>query len=48
MLAVLLGLGATELLLWHCRQRFGRVTGELFGGLTETVKLVTVVVLALG
>nr|WP_258052796.1 adenosylcobinamide-GDP ribazoletransferase [Streptomyces sp. Ru73] len=47
-LAVLLGLGAAELLLRHCRRRFGGVTGDVFGGLAETAGLVTVVVLTLG
>ncbi|WP_052865763.1 adenosylcobinamide-GDP ribazoletransferase [Streptomyces niger] len=46
--AVLLGLGAAELLLRHCRRRLGGVTGDVFGGLAETAGLVTVVVLALG
>ncbi|MFI9026101.1 adenosylcobinamide-GDP ribazoletransferase [Streptomyces sp. NPDC053560] len=47
-LAVVLGLGAAELLLRHCRRRLGGVTGDVFGGLAETAGLVTVVVLALG
>lgn len=46
--AALLGLGAAESLLRHCRRRFGGVTGDVFGGLAETAGLVTVVVLALG
>ncbi|WP_247702233.1 adenosylcobinamide-GDP ribazoletransferase [Streptomyces sp. F63] len=47
-LAVLAGLGAAELLLRHCRSRFGGVTGDVFGALAETAATATLVVLALG
>lgn len=47
-LAVLLGLAAAELLLRHCRRRFGGVTGDVFGALAETAATVALVVLALG
>lgn len=47
-LAVLLSLGAAELLLRHCVRRFGGVTGDVFGGLAETAATTALVVLALG
>ena len=47
-LAVLLGLGLSELLLGHCRRRFGGVTGDVFGALAESAGLTALVVLALG
>lgn len=47
-LAVLAGLGAGELLLGHCRRRFGGVTGDVFGALAETAATGTLLVLALG
>ncbi|WP_044364214.1 adenosylcobinamide-GDP ribazoletransferase [Streptomyces natalensis] len=47
-LAALLGLGTAELLLRHCRRRFGGVTGDVFGALAESAGLAAVVVLALG
>ncbi|MEU6120784.1 adenosylcobinamide-GDP ribazoletransferase, partial [Streptomyces sp. NPDC047123] len=46
--AVVLALGAAELLLRHCVRRFGGVTGDVFGGLAETAATVALVVLALG
>ncbi|WP_407286217.1 adenosylcobinamide-GDP ribazoletransferase [Streptomyces sp. BP-8] len=47
-LAALLGLGLGELLLGHCRRRFGGVTGDVFGALAESAGLAALVVLALG
>ncbi|WP_434588685.1 adenosylcobinamide-GDP ribazoletransferase [Streptomyces sp. A5-4] len=46
--AVLLALGAAQLLLRHCVRRFGGVTGDVFGGLAETAATVALVVLVLG
>ncbi|QES41213.1 adenosylcobinamide-GDP ribazoletransferase [Streptomyces venezuelae] len=46
--AVVLALGAAELLLRHCVRRFGGVTGDVFGGLAETAATGALVVLALG
>lgn len=46
--AQLTALVAAELLLGHCRRRFGGVTGDVFGALVETAATVTLVVLALG
>ncbi|MFI1951524.1 adenosylcobinamide-GDP ribazoletransferase [Streptomyces xinghaiensis] len=47
-LAVLAALGAAELLLRHCRSRFGGVTGDVFGALAETAATAALIVLALG
>ncbi|MGW7579054.1 adenosylcobinamide-GDP ribazoletransferase [Streptomyces sp. NPDC054765] len=47
-LAVLLGLGLGELLLRHCRRRFGGVTGDVFGALAESAGLTALVAMALG
>ncbi|MFI9049651.1 adenosylcobinamide-GDP ribazoletransferase [Streptomyces sp. NPDC053427] len=47
-LAALGGLAAGELLLRHCRRRFGGVTGDVFGALAETAGLAALVLLALG
>ncbi|WP_055567431.1 adenosylcobinamide-GDP ribazoletransferase [Streptomyces atriruber] len=46
--AVVLALGAAELLLRHCVRRFGGVTGDVFGGLAETSATCALIVLALG
>ncbi|WP_314173002.1 adenosylcobinamide-GDP ribazoletransferase [Streptomyces winkii] len=46
--AVILGLAAAELLLRHCRRRFGGVTGDVFGALAECAATVALVVLAFG
>ncbi|WP_262062977.1 adenosylcobinamide-GDP ribazoletransferase [Streptomyces sp. STR69] len=46
--AVVVALVAAELLLRHCRRRFGGVTGDVFGGLAETAATTALVVLALG
>ncbi|WP_030786920.1 adenosylcobinamide-GDP ribazoletransferase [Streptomyces sp. NRRL S-920] len=46
--AVVLALGAAEVLLRHCVRRFGGVTGDVFGGLAETAATAALVVLALG
>ncbi|MEU6535968.1 adenosylcobinamide-GDP ribazoletransferase [Streptomyces sp. NPDC047000] len=46
--AALLALGAGELLLRRCVRRFGGITGDVFGGVEETVFTVAVVVAALG
>ncbi|WP_254878453.1 adenosylcobinamide-GDP ribazoletransferase [Streptomyces sp. NA04227] len=45
-LAVAAGCGAAELLLRHCRLRFGGVTGDVFGGLAETAATASLLVLA--
>ncbi|MGW8376509.1 adenosylcobinamide-GDP ribazoletransferase [Streptomyces sp. ODS28] len=45
--AVVLGLCASELLLHHCRRRFGGVTGDVFGALAETAATAALVVLSL-
>ncbi|MFG2889467.1 adenosylcobinamide-GDP ribazoletransferase [Streptomyces sp. NPDC048248] len=47
-LAVLLGLGLSELLLRHCRRRFGGVTGDVFGALAECAGLTALIALSLG
>ncbi|MET8116320.1 adenosylcobinamide-GDP ribazoletransferase [Streptomyces prasinus] len=47
-LAVLLSAAAAELLLRHCVRRFGGVTGDVFGALTETAATTALVVAALG
>ncbi|MFE9627116.1 adenosylcobinamide-GDP ribazoletransferase [Streptomyces sp. NPDC006527] len=47
-LAVLLALGAAELLLRHCTRRFGGITGDVFGGLAETAATTALVALCLG
>jgi adenosylcobinamide-GDP ribazoletransferase len=46
--AVVLALGAAELLLGRCRRRLGGVTGDVFGGVCETALTTSLVVLALG
>ncbi|MGW7101466.1 adenosylcobinamide-GDP ribazoletransferase [Streptomyces sp. NPDC054838] len=46
--AVLLALGAAELLLRRCVHRFDGVTGDVFGALCETAATVTLLTLALG
>ncbi|MFJ8823184.1 adenosylcobinamide-GDP ribazoletransferase [Streptomyces sp. NPDC102467] len=46
-LAVVLGCGAAELLLRHCRARFGGVTGDVFGALAETAATATLLTLAI-
>src|SRR5690606_1827333 len=48
LLAVVLSLGAAELLLRHCVRRFGGITGDVFGGLAETAATTALVVTALG
>ncbi|QKV95391.1 adenosylcobinamide-GDP ribazoletransferase [Streptomyces sp. NA02950] len=47
-LAVVAALAAAELLLHHCRRRFGGVTGDVFGALAETAATAALVALALG
>ncbi|MFJ3693194.1 adenosylcobinamide-GDP ribazoletransferase [Streptomyces sp. NPDC090052] len=47
-LAVLLALGAAQLLLRHCVRRFGGVTGDVFGALAETAATAALVVLTFG
>ncbi|MER7791453.1 adenosylcobinamide-GDP ribazoletransferase [Streptomyces sp. NPDC097640] len=47
-LAVLAALGAAELLLRHCRRRFGGVTGDVFGALAETAATAALIAMALG
>ncbi|MGC0332459.1 adenosylcobinamide-GDP ribazoletransferase [Streptomyces sp. SAI-170] len=47
-LAVVVAVGAAELLLRRCVRRFGGVTGDVFGGLEETAVTAALVVLALG
>ncbi|MGV4924231.1 adenosylcobinamide-GDP ribazoletransferase [Streptomyces sp. BHT-5-2] len=46
--AALLGLAGGELLLRHCRRRFGGVTGDVFGALAECAGLTALVLLTLG
>ncbi|MER6144198.1 adenosylcobinamide-GDP ribazoletransferase [Streptomyces sparsogenes] len=46
-LAALAALGAAELLLGHCRSRFGGVTGDVFGALAETAATTALIVAAL-
>ncbi|MBZ4324450.1 adenosylcobinamide-GDP ribazoletransferase, partial [Streptomyces huiliensis] len=46
--AVVLAAAAAELLLYHCRRRFGGVTGDVFGALAETAATTAVIVTALG
>ena len=46
--AVAVALVVAELLLRHCRRRFGGVTGDVFGGLAETAATTALVVLSLG
>ncbi|MFE0381670.1 adenosylcobinamide-GDP ribazoletransferase [Streptomyces inhibens] len=47
-LAALLGLGLGELLLGHCRRRFGGVSGDVFGALAESAGVTALIVLTLG
>ncbi|MEU6082872.1 adenosylcobinamide-GDP ribazoletransferase [Streptomyces sp. NPDC047108] len=44
--AVLVALGAAELLLRHCRRRLGGVTGDVFGALAETAATAALLALA--
>ncbi|MFF7131395.1 adenosylcobinamide-GDP ribazoletransferase [Streptomyces sp. NPDC008196] len=46
-LAVGAAVAVAELLLRHCTRRFGGVTGDVFGGLTETAGTTALVVLSL-
>ncbi|MBK3571854.1 adenosylcobinamide-GDP ribazoletransferase, partial [Streptomyces sp. MBT62] len=46
--AIVVALVVAEILLRHCRQRFGGVTGDVFGGLAETAATAALVVLSLG
>ncbi|ANZ19145.1 cobalamin-5'-phosphate synthase [Streptomyces noursei ATCC 11455] len=46
--AALLGLAGGEVLLRHCRRRFGGVTGDVFGALAECAGLTALVLLTLG
>ncbi|MEV6505446.1 adenosylcobinamide-GDP ribazoletransferase [Streptomyces sp. NPDC051642] len=46
--AFVVALVVGELLLRHCRRRFGGVTGDVFGGLAETAATTAFVVLSLG
>ncbi len=47
-LAVLLALACGELMLHHCRRRFGGVTGDVFGALAETAATAALLASALG
>ncbi|MGK5641733.1 adenosylcobinamide-GDP ribazoletransferase [Streptomyces sp. URMC 126] len=46
--AVPLAVAAAELLLHHCRRRFGGVTGDVFGALAETAATTAMIVTTLG
>ncbi|WFB09949.1 adenosylcobinamide-GDP ribazoletransferase [Streptomyces sp. LX-29] len=46
--AALAALAAAELLLRHCRRRFGGVTGDVFGALAEAAATTALVVLTFG
>ncbi|GAV46346.1 cobalamin synthase [Streptomyces acidiscabies] len=46
--AVVVGVGAAELLLRRCLTRFGGVTGDVFGGVAEVAGVVSLVVLTVG
>lgn len=46
--AVLAGVCAAEALLRHCRRRFGGVTGDVLGALSETASTTTLLILTLG
>lgn len=46
--AFVVALVAAEILLRHCRRRFGGVTGDVFGGLAETAATAALVVLSVG
>ncbi|MGW3171887.1 adenosylcobinamide-GDP ribazoletransferase [Streptomyces sp. NPDC001153] len=46
--AVLMSLATAELLLRRCTNRFGGVTGDVFGALAETAATTALVVLSLG
>ncbi|MEV0266022.1 adenosylcobinamide-GDP ribazoletransferase [Streptomyces sp. NPDC050617] len=45
--ALLLSLVAAELMLRHCRRRFGGVTGDVFGAVAETATTTALITLAL-
>ncbi|MFJ8055770.1 adenosylcobinamide-GDP ribazoletransferase [Streptomyces sp. NPDC096142] len=45
--AVVVALVVAELLLRHCRRRFGGVTGDVFGGLAESAATAALLVLSL-
>ena len=45
-LSVVVGLGAAEVLLRHCRRRFGGLTGDVLGAVTEVATTASLVVLA--
>ncbi|MFG2371769.1 adenosylcobinamide-GDP ribazoletransferase [Streptomyces sp. NPDC048504] len=46
--AFVVALVVAEILLRHCRRRFGGVTGDVFGGLAESAATAVFVVLSLG
>ncbi|MFI5884193.1 adenosylcobinamide-GDP ribazoletransferase [Streptomyces sp. NPDC051554] len=46
--AFVVALVVAEILLRHCRRRFGGVTGDVFGGLAETAATAAFVMLSLG
>ncbi|WP_326599430.1 adenosylcobinamide-GDP ribazoletransferase [Streptomyces sp. NBC_01803] len=46
--AVVLALSAAELLIRHCRRRFGGITGDVLGAVAETAATVTLLVLTVG
>jgi adenosylcobinamide-GDP ribazoletransferase len=47
-LSVLIGVGATALILWFAKSRIGGVTGDVFGSIVEMVETVVLLVFLVG